>query len=567
MKMEGSQQQEYKIPENVAGLLDPISGNSPTGKDATVEEEYFKLDMEIGKVNPDYKICIDLATEILRKKSKDLRVASWLCFAWYRNEKVTGLNNGLILLLELLKKYGNKLFPENPVHRSKALRFLNSGRFVRLLDLEEIDRENAQPINEIDIIIQRLISESKNQFPDTIPELKDIAQVITDHAEAAKKFLVKEAPKDVAEAEEEPIKAPPEKIIKEAEPKEKEAVTDKAEKKPAPEALLSVKDFDITSEKDATVAFRKALKFLLQTEQTDNKKYESYLYGISRSLIWGQFVMPPNENSVTQVTSPDPAIQNTYQEWLATQEWDKLIPSIESNFLNKESGFQFWLTAQRYLSTALEKKGGIATKAAEEVKFQLARLIMRFPSLSKLKFENNTPFADEDTLKWIEEEVKISLSSGKSEDIILPPILGEDYEPINKEYQEACGELPKNFEKNMENMQQGISVETRRKGRFLRTLNLANFCIKAKKHNLAKVHLSNLLKKIEAYQLTEWEPALCCAVWESTYLVNLKLLESEQDQERKSFLEKQQNDLFSKIGNYDGVLALKLANLNKKKGG
>jgi len=555
--MEGSQQQEYKIPENVAGLLDPISTNSPPGKDATVEEEYFKLDMEIGKVNPDYKICIDLATEILRKKSKDLRVASWLCFAWYRNEKVATLNNGLILLLELLKKYGNKLFPANPVHRSKALQFLNSGRFVKLLEMEAIDRENAQPINEIDIIFQQLISESKNQFPDTVPELKDITQVITDHAEAAKKFLVKAAPKDVAEAEEETKKTPPEKIIKETEPKEKAAV---------PEALLSVRDFDVTSEKDAMAAFKKALKFFFQQEKEDSKKHEAYLYGISRSLIWGQFVMPPNENSVTQVTSPDPAIQNTYQEWLATQEWDKLIPSIESNFLNKDSGFQFWLTAQRYLTIALEKKGGIATRAAEEVKFQLARLIIRFPSLSKLKFENNTPFADEDTLKWIEEEVKINLSSGKGEDIILPPILGEDYEPINKEYQKACGELPKNFEKNMENMQQGISVETRRKGRFLRTLNLANFCIKAKQYDLAKVHLSNKLKKIEAYQLTEWEPALCCAVWESAYLVNLKLLESEQDQERISFLEKQQNDLFSKIGNYDGVLALKLANLNKKKG-
>jgi uncharacterized protein YfeS len=108
-------------------------------------------------------------------------------------------------------------------------------------------------------------------------------------------------------------------------------------------------------------------------------------------------------------------------------------------------------------------------------------------------------------------------------------------------------------------MQQQISGDTRRKGRFLRQLNLANLCIEAKQFQLAKVHLLQLIDKIEEYNLAEWEQALCVAVWQSTYLVNNNLLETE-DKESKNRIENEQAKLFSKIANYDGVLAIKLSN-------
>lgn len=149
--------------------------------------------------------------------------------------------------------------------------------------------------------------------------------------------------------------------------------------------------------------------------------------------------------------------------------------------------------------------------------------------------------------------------------MILPPILVEDYDSITEEYKKVCDDLPDNFETNMERLQQAIAGENRRRGRFLRTLNLANFCIQAKKYQLAKVHLSKLLEKIEAYQLAEWEPALCAGVWESMYLVNLKLLKTEKEPELLAEIEDQQGALFYKIGLFNGVLALRLASRNKTK--
>ena len=110
-------------------------------------------------------------------------------------------------------------------------------------------------------------------------------------------------------------------------------------------------------------------------------------------------------------------------------------------------------------------------------------------------------------------------------------------------------------------MQQQVSGDTRRKGRFLRQLNLANLCVEAKQFKLAKVHLLQLIEKIEEYNLAEWEPALSVAVWQSTYLVNNKLLETK-DKETINIVETEQAKLFAKIANYDGVLAIKLSNKN-----
>jgi type VI secretion system protein VasJ len=559
---------EIPIPENVQDLLNPVSDDSPAGSDSSMDEEYFKLEMEMGKPTPDYKAAINLATSILHEKSKDLRVASWLCFAWYRDEKIPGLKNGLVLLLELLNTFKDKLYPENPVHRAKALQLLNTSRFVKILEKEELKKEDAPLILDIASLIDQLSAASAEQFPDDPPDLKALAQTVSAHKEAAQKFI-KEKPaepeKKAAEKEEaEPAKkeeaqAPPEEKSAEPEPPE-------TAKAPATDVSVSVAETSISSDSEARTAIKKILNHYFKLDPEDSRKYAPFLYGISRSLIWSDLVLPPQTNSISEVPPPDPAIKSTLDSWFANKEWPKLVPAIEVNLLNEDSMFKYWLTAQRYVVEALENIGGPATKAAEEIKYQVAKLLSRLSHIENIKFNNDLPFADEKTLVWIDEEVKSNMGGGASQDTILPPILGEDYDPINKEYEDACAALPDKFEENMQKMQKGIAADTRRKGKFLRTLNLANFLIQAKKFELAKVHLVKLVEKIEAYQLAEWEPALCTSTWESTYLVNLKLMEREKNEDEIKALDKQQDELFTKIGNYNGLLALELAKRNNKKG-
>jgi type VI secretion system protein VasJ len=539
---------ETALPEELAELLNPVSDDSPTGENANATEEYFKLDMEIGKVIPDYNVCLELSKSILMKKSKDLRVASWLTFSWYRTDKIPGLLNGLILILELMKKFGDKLFPENPAHRNKALLYLNTGRFVKLLEQEPITPQTAPLTLELEKALKQLQEEAKKQFPDSPPELSELGKVIASHIETAKET----APAKPEEKEKPETPLPPEET--------KPAV----EKKPAAPAAPA-KEAVPGSEKDAVLAFKKALRFLFQ-QDNEKVKHQAFLYGISRALAWGRMGAPAHDDYATQIAPPDSVVLSRFQQWHSDQDWDKLISNLEVSLLDQDSTLKFWLTGQRLEALALENAGGGGAKAAEEIKFQLAKLLQRFPNFPKLKFRGDVPFADSETMKWLDDEVKPVLGGGKGGETILPPIMGEDYTPLNKEYDEACEALPDGFEEHLSKMQQGIAAEHRRKGHFLRILNLANFCIKAEEYELARVHLMDLMEKTEAYQLAFWEPALCAAAWQSMYIVNQKLQEAETDEENIEILEKKQKVLFSKIGNFDGLLALKLADRNKNKG-
>ncbi len=545
-----------QIPDFVRELLNPISENSPAGNESTTDEEYFRLEMEMGKPSPDYKVAIELATSILQEKSKDLRVASWLCFAWYRDEKIPGLKNGLLLLLELLGTFKDKLYPENPDHRVKAFKVLNSSRLVKILENEPLEKEDAQPLLDAEVILEQLVASSAEQFPENAPDFKALSKIISSHVETAQE-MIQEEPSAPEKKEAEREEAPP--------PKEESAKPEppKPAKAPPKEAKAAAPEFQSFSDSEARSTIKKVLSSTMKLEDGDESKYAAHLFGISRSLIWSNLIIPPHTDSVTELNSPDTEIKTTLDTWFANREWQKLIPAVELNLLNEESTFKYWLTAQRYVAEALENTGGSATNAAEEVRFQLAKLLRRLPKIENLKFNDNMPFADDQTSDWINEKVKSLMEGGQNPNMVLPPILGEDYDPINKEYEDACTELPDKFEENLAKMENGIVADTRRKGKFLRTLNLANLCVQAKEFDLARVHLANLLENIENYQLAEWEPALCASVWESAYLVNLKFLDKEKDAEKRILLTKQQNELFAKIGNTNGLLALGLARRNK----
>ncbi|RPI71697.1 MAG: hypothetical protein EHM47_09650, partial [Ignavibacteriales bacterium] len=518
------------------------------------EEEYFKLNMEIPKTTPDYKKCIEYSDFILKEKSKDIKVAVWFCFALFRTEKIKGLKNGLNLIYYFLTKYGNDLYPVNHVHRSKSLQFLNTARFFKLVEKEEINRSNAKDIIEAGDALNKILEESRKLFPDSIPILKSFKDAVDAHVETAKSLT---APPKQAKVQE----------IKQEDPGDIDqgSATPAVKTERPKQPTASIPKEVLSSEKDAVKQLRQTVQFFFERETDGNKKElvpeTPFVFGISRQIQWGKLVRPADNDKVTQIDAPNQIIQNKMKEWFASSNWDMLIPRVEISFLKPDSEFPYWIDLQRFVTKALEQKGGNYTQAAQEIKMHLAMLLKRIPDLPQLKFKDKqTFFADNETKKWIDDEVKSFSGGGGGGAQILPPIIGEEYEQINVDYQDACNELPNNFEENLEKMQKGIQTDERRKGKFLRRLNLANYCFSAKQYNLARINLLELKKLIEEYNLHEWETALCTSVWQSLYLANTKIISETEKSESKNYIEKEQEELFSKIAKYNGVLAIKLIN-------
>ncbi len=549
---------EPEVSEFVQEFLDPIAGKSPTGTDTANDEDFFKLSMEFPKTVPDYKNWIELSELILKEKSKDIKVASWLCFALYRTEQLKGFQNGLELVYHLLKKFGTDLFPENIVHKSKAIQFLNTSRVTKLIEREEINKSNADNVIKINELLGLITSESEKLLPENIPVLQGLQDIITAHTETAKKVL---NPPPVPEKK--PAPAP--------QPKQEVRQTSTATVRD--DTTAAIKTTRPASEDEAVAQLRKTLNYFYeipQNNETVERIPESYFaFGIARQLQWSNLVLPFNEEKISNVEPPNEIIRKLIKEWFTENKIDVLIPRIELEFIKDNSEFRYWLDAQRYLVQSLEKKGGNYSTSATDIKYYLSRLVKRLPEFPNLKFSGGEiPFADKETLKWLDEISRAAPSESKSAEggsVNLTPIVDPTYDKINEDYERAIKSLPKKFEENFELMQQKLKLEDRVKGKFLIRLNLANFCYEARQYSVAKVNLEELKLMIDELKLAEWEPALSTAVWQSLYLTNVQLLFATDSEITKQLLEKEQEELFYRIAKHNGMLAINLEQQKHKR--
>ncbi len=550
--------EETEVSEFVQDFLEPIPGDSPAGTDASNAEEYFKLGMEYPKTVPDYKNWIDLSDVILKVKSKDIKVASWMCFALYRSEQLKGFKNGLELVYNLLKKFGNDLFPENPALKSKAIQFLNTSRVTKLIEREEINKSNADDVIKIGELLKLILTECEKLMPDNIPVLQGLQDIMAAHSETSKKAS---APPPLPEKK----PAPP------VQPKTERQTPISFSREEQP--VAAAKAPRPASEDEAGVQLRRILTYyyeVIENNETIERVPESFFtFGIARQLQWSTLVLPTAEEKVTGIEPPNEIIRKLIKDWFSENKTEVLIPRIELEFIKDNSEFRYWLDAQRYLVLFLERKGGNYLIAAYDIKYHLSRLIKRLPELQTLIFSGGEiPFADKETIRWLDEIARSSPTAEKTTEsgtVSLTPIVDSTYEEIIAEYNQAIKNLPKEFEENFQKMQLKLSSEERPKGKFLRRLNIGNLCYEAKQYSVAKVNLEELKVIIDEMNLAEWEPALSTAVWRSLYLTNIQLLFMTENENSKIILEKEQEELFNKIAKYNGILAINLEQQKHKR--
>ncbi len=125
-------------------LLDPISAEQPVGSDLRWTAEWDRIkearraddDLESGKwakkehKSADWRLVEELASSMLRGRSKDLQLALWLTEAGMKLHGFPGLRDGLRVARELLVRYWDSgLFPpieDGPEDRAGPFEWLNN---------------------------------------------------------------------------------------------------------------------------------------------------------------------------------------------------------------------------------------------------------------------------------------------------------------------------------------------------------------------------------------------------------------------------------------------------------
>ena len=94
--------------------LEPVSDDHPCGEDVAYTDDFEAIKIELAKLSGvDYRLILDASERLLKRESKDLRVATYYIFASLRDRGLAGFSDGLEILCGLLQKFDQSLWPKS----------------------------------------------------------------------------------------------------------------------------------------------------------------------------------------------------------------------------------------------------------------------------------------------------------------------------------------------------------------------------------------------------------------------------------------------------------------------
>lgn len=473
----------------------PISDAAPTGENAKYEEEYEQLVAELGKLEAvsadsgvDWGLVIDLSTDILHSKSKDILVSCYLAHGLYQKQGLNGLSAGLQVINDMLSTYYDDLFPpaKRVKARANALNWLaeKTEPLIAALDPKvgefELFDGCLTHINEIQSLCDEKMADNGpmlGAFKRSFKNWRDHLKIELDKQQKAA-----EKTQQDKQASEQPAQVD---TPKTATP---------APAKPAADLAPAAPVGEVHDDKAVKSAIKSVQdvgrKIALYKRQ--NSLADPVAYSLLRTTVWMQLErLPPSENGVTQLPEIDPERQKLLQNLLENQAYADLINASEGAFCDA----MFWLTAHRYTASALEGLGHDRAKNA--VVQSVSAFLNSFPGILDLKFVSGTPFVDEMTRLWIDEQVLSSGSGGSS---------AGGSNPWESSLQQALSMAGKGkAQEGINSLRQGTMSAKDEREKFMWQLTCGEFLTKTGHISMAVPQLEYLWNQMVARNLSEWE--------------------------------------------------------------
>jgi type VI secretion system protein VasJ len=517
------------------GVRRPIPGSNPCGRDISYEEDFLAIKAEIDKMStvtgqidqeraaelrqmmdttrdtvikadraeaekqlserasvvkqssgPDYRFIRQTATTVLAEKSKDIRVACYLCYALWKLDSFAGLAEGLSAIEILVREFWEGFYPGKTrlAARKSTLDFLASklDENVAYAQVKETDRSLLEQTQATLKSLQEVFREKMTENP---PSFLGLMQAV----EKCLKKIPQPVPTPKAVAEDRPVghetrTAPP---------------TSPSSETPR----MSSSPGELRSIPDAMNIVRQAARFM-----RDQDPRSATPYRLVRSLQWDLLIgLPPNDNGKTRFQAPPTEDRSAIASLRENKNWAVLLDACEGN-LNR-IGFHVWLDMQRFTVEALDGLGPEFLPARTAVIEELSWLLQRVPKLPTLTFSDGTRFADPATAAWIDETVAGSQSPAESRvqsaaatDVEIEALLEKARQIF------AAGDLA-----GAVALLSSPQGDSSRKSLFRRKLTMANFCMRGGQPAIARPLLEELEQDIDRFSIHEWEPQLALEAW------------------------------------------------------
>jgi type VI secretion system protein VasJ len=489
-------QQAQARTENWQPWLAPVSVASPTGEDPGYDDDFQRIREEVNKLSGiDTGLICTLAEKLLTTTAKDIRIATYYCWARLHQDGEAGFAEGLELLVGLLQHYGAQLHPQRERSRKPALEWLAGARVLDSLSLyPEVVRDDAQRTAGVLL----LISDSLETEPEASrPELNALYSALESR-------LIKGGGVDAVVPQNAGNKA------------QSQPSTHTAESG-AP--VLNC----ITSGQDLLAQARTLTGYL--REQPDGWLAAHRLMKSLRHDTLSA-IPAPDADGKTRIEPPRADQRAILKRLYLQQSWLEILEQADSTF--SRGANHLWLDLQWYIHQALVKSG--QDVLADIIAADLKGLLRRLTGLETLAFNDGTPFADEVTLNWINQSVLDDMSGWRDEPVSAIRTGDNDILALEPEALEKADSEGLDITLHWLQTRPGADSA---KDKWLLRLLMARVAEQKGKNELALHLLGELDTAAQSITLMQWTPALLFEVKSRRLrLLRMKATRSETDKSR-----------------------------------
>lgn len=529
-----------------------IDGDRPAGEDIRDDPDFEEVEAEFRKMETsgpgsvDWTMLNGKTLDLIAGRSKDLVLASRLAYGLHREEGYKGLAVGLSIMKGMVLEHWQGLFPPPKRERGRAGSFdwlaEKLAPSVEAQPPADGDAAFALVAHDMLVELDDALSERLEKFPVTLGPLiralrpyardaralletegapADAAPVATPAAPAAAE---KEAPADSGASQEAKPAAAAE---NEAAAAPREAASQAATTPASPAAaaavvIAPVADIAVNEGADKALQslFNAAAKVATAVRQQAPSDPRAYL--CARFAIWGQIrAAPPDSAGKTALPPPQKAKLSEIEALQAAGNNQGLILAAESTFVSSP----FWLDAQRIVAQAMEASGATYDGPRAAVVGQLSAFLARTPGLIGLSFSDGMPFADAETLDWINSQVRGTGEGqgGRSAASGLEALKAEA---------EKLGRAG-NVLDGLKLMTDHAETCFGERARFLAQLEIGEYCLRFEVLQPLFSLLDSLRRTAEQRRLDQWEPGLAVALaslsWRSVTHKGAKRFHDERE--------------------------------------
>ncbi|KGT95615.1 type VI secretion protein [Erwinia typographi] len=479
----------------------PVPGASAVGEDPGYDDDFQQMREEVNKLSgADSELVCRLAEKLLTNTAKDIRVASYYCWAKLHREGESGLADGLALLAGLLERYGAQLHPQRARSRKAALEWLAGSRMVDSLSLypEVVRKDALHTVGALLVIMQWVDGE-----PDeTRPQLNGLFS-------ALEYRLMKSGGVDAV-------------------------VPQNASDTPSFSSAINghAPELSRVTSGQELLAQGRTLTAYLQEQPGGWLPAHHLMKSLRHDTL--QELPAMAGDGRTRIEPPKADQRALLKRLYLQQSWGEILEQADSLF--SRGANHLWLDLQWYIHQGLLKSG--QNTLADIIAADLKGLLTRLQGLETLAFNDGTPFADEVTLNWIQQGVMETAGSWGCEITTVADSCG-DNDILQLEPEAVALADSEGTDAALNWLQNRPGIASERQKWLLRLL-MARVAEQYGKNELAMHLLGELDTQAGGVTLDKWEPGLLFEVRARRLkLLRMKAGRSEADKARLSPLMEQ----------------------------